>query len=137
MGFHGNQFRLNFVFTTDKLERQIPGEPSFSSVKINVTNVHMAEASIFVLSRCLSDSVSLCLCVCGPYQSAAVGVLTLNSSLSVLPQELARQRQENGQLLKAQQDKDDLIGKLKEEIDLLNRVSVGEGLPRVEKVELG
>lgn len=57
VGFHGNQFRLNFVFTTDKLERQIPGEPSFSSVKINVTNVHMAEASIFVLALSLSVCV--------------------------------------------------------------------------------
>lgn len=38
-------------------------------------------------------------------------------------QELARERQENMRLLKAHQDKDDLIGKLKEEIDLLNRVS--------------
>ena len=38
-------------------------------------------------------------------------------------QELARERQENDRLLKAQEDKDDLIGKLKEEIDLLNRVS--------------
>lgn len=38
-------------------------------------------------------------------------------------QELARERQENIRLLKAHQDKDDLIGRLKEEIDLLNRVS--------------
>lgn len=38
-------------------------------------------------------------------------------------QELARERQENVRLLKAHQDKDDFIGKLKEEIDLLNRVS--------------
>lgn len=38
-------------------------------------------------------------------------------------QELARERQENIRLLKAHQDKDDLIGKLREEIDLLNRVS--------------
>lgn len=39
-------------------------------------------------------------------------------------QELARERQENVRLLKAHQDKDDLIEKLKEEIDLLNRVSL-------------
>ncbi|GLD48302.1 PRKC apoptosis WT1 regulator protein, partial [Lates japonicus] len=38
-----------------------------------------------------------------------------------LEKELARERQENARLLKAHQDKDDLIGKLKEEIDLLNR----------------
>lgn len=47
-------------------------------------------------------------------------------SMFILPvcfQELARERQENIRLLKAHQDKDDLIGKLKEEIDLLNRVS--------------
>lgn len=41
----------------------------------------------------------------------------------VCSQELARERQENLRLLKGHQDKDDLIGKLKEEIDLLNRVS--------------
>ncbi|XP_014063691.1 PRKC apoptosis WT1 regulator protein isoform X1 [Salmo salar] len=45
----------------------------------------------------------------------------LERRMEELEKELARQRQENGQLLKAQQDKDDLIGKLKEEIDLLNR----------------
>ncbi|KAM6984729.1 PRKC apoptosis WT1 regulator protein [Aplochiton taeniatus] len=38
-----------------------------------------------------------------------------------LLQELARERQENNRLLKAHQDKDDLIDKLREEIDLLNR----------------
>lgn len=38
-------------------------------------------------------------------------------------QELARERQENFRLLKAHQDKDDLIEKMREEIDLLNRVS--------------
>lgn len=38
-------------------------------------------------------------------------------------QELARERQQNLVLLKAHQDKDALIGKLKDEIDLLNRVS--------------
>ncbi|XP_020346503.1 PRKC apoptosis WT1 regulator protein-like isoform X2 [Oncorhynchus kisutch] len=45
----------------------------------------------------------------------------LERRMEELEKELARQRQENGQLLKAHQDKDDLIGKLKEEIDLLNR----------------
>ncbi|KAK6314728.1 hypothetical protein J4Q44_G00142570 [Coregonus suidteri] len=45
----------------------------------------------------------------------------LERRVEELEKELARQRQENGQLLKAHQDKDDLIGKLKEEIDLLNR----------------
>lgn len=47
----------------------------------------------------------------------------MHVSLIVFVQELARERQENMRLLKAHQDKDDLIGKLKEEIDLLNRVS--------------
>ncbi|XP_016349293.1 PRKC apoptosis WT1 regulator protein-like [Sinocyclocheilus anshuiensis] len=38
-----------------------------------------------------------------------------------LERELAAERQENSHLLKAHQDKDELIVKLKEEIDLLNR----------------
>ncbi|XP_012995661.1 PRKC apoptosis WT1 regulator protein [Esox lucius] len=45
----------------------------------------------------------------------------LERRIEELEKELARERQENGQLLKAHQDKDELIGKLKEEIDLLNR----------------
>ncbi|KAF4792430.1 pro-apoptotic WT1 regulator [Turdus rufiventris] len=36
-------------------------------------------------------------------------------------QELAKERQENARLIKMAQDKEELIGKLKEEIDLLNR----------------
>ncbi|KAM3587790.1 uncharacterized protein V6R79_013957 [Siganus canaliculatus] len=46
---------------------------------------------------------------------------SLEKRLEELEKELARERQETGRLLKAHQDKDDLIGKLKEEIDLLNR----------------
>ncbi|KAL7371353.1 hypothetical protein ABVT39_025399 [Epinephelus coioides] len=46
---------------------------------------------------------------------------SLEKRLEELEKELARERQENDRLLKAHQDKDDLIGKLKEEIDLLNR----------------
>lgn len=46
---------------------------------------------------------------------------SLEKRLEELEKELARERQENSRLLKAHQDKDDLIGKLKEEIDLLNR----------------
>ncbi|KAM7367264.1 hypothetical protein PAMP_015179 [Pampus punctatissimus] len=46
---------------------------------------------------------------------------SLEIRMEELEKELARERQENGRLLKAHQDKDDLIGKLKEEIDLLNR----------------
>ncbi|XP_070848661.1 PRKC apoptosis WT1 regulator protein [Chaetodon trifascialis] len=45
----------------------------------------------------------------------------LEKRMEELEKELARERQENVRLLKAHQDKDDLIGKLKEEIDLLNR----------------
>lgn len=50
-------------------------------------------------------------------------IIVLNRVRLCVFQELARERQENVRLLKAHQDKDDLIGKLKEEIDLLNRVS--------------
>ncbi|XP_022057445.1 PRKC apoptosis WT1 regulator protein [Acanthochromis polyacanthus] len=51
--------------------------------------------------------------------AAAAG--SLEKRMEELEKELARERQENARLLKAHQDKDDLIGKLKEEIDLLNR----------------
>ncbi|XP_010777004.1 transmembrane 6 superfamily member 1-like [Notothenia coriiceps] len=46
---------------------------------------------------------------------------TLVKRMEELEAELVRERQENERLLKAHEDKDDLIGKLKEEIDLLNR----------------
>ncbi|XP_056132317.1 PRKC apoptosis WT1 regulator protein isoform X2 [Lampris incognitus] len=46
---------------------------------------------------------------------------SLERRMEDMEKELARERQENARLLKAHQDKDDLIGKLKEEIDLLNR----------------
>ncbi|XP_029902037.1 PRKC apoptosis WT1 regulator protein [Myripristis murdjan] len=46
---------------------------------------------------------------------------SLERRMEELEKELAKERQENARLLKAHQDKDDLIGKLKEEIDLLNR----------------
>ncbi|XP_026002087.1 PRKC apoptosis WT1 regulator protein-like [Astatotilapia calliptera] len=46
---------------------------------------------------------------------------SLEKRIEDLERELARERQENARLLKAYQDKDDLIGKLKEEIDLLNQ----------------
>ncbi|XP_048010592.1 PRKC apoptosis WT1 regulator protein [Megalobrama amblycephala] len=45
----------------------------------------------------------------------------LERRMEELERELALERQENGRLLKAHQDKDELIIKLKEEIDLLNR----------------
>ncbi|KAM6895507.1 PRKC apoptosis WT1 regulator protein [Xenentodon cancila] len=51
----------------------------------------------------------------------AGGPGSLEKRLEELEKELAIERQENARLLKAHQDKDDLIGKLKEEIDLLNR----------------
>lgn len=46
---------------------------------------------------------------------------SLEKRMEELEKELARERQETARLLKAHQDKDDLIGKLREEIDLLNR----------------
>ncbi|MBN3288773.1 PAWR protein, partial [Polyodon spathula] len=45
----------------------------------------------------------------------------LEKIIEELERELAKERQESAQLLKAHQDKDELIEKLKEEIDLLNR----------------
>lgn len=48
-------------------------------------------------------------------------VAILEKRIEELEKELVGERQENAQLLKAHQEKDDLIGKLKEEIDLLNR----------------
>ncbi|XP_074554844.1 PRKC apoptosis WT1 regulator protein [Halichoeres trimaculatus] len=51
--------------------------------------------------------------------AAATG--SLERRIEELERELSRERQESARLLKAHQDKDDLIGKLKEEIDLLNR----------------
>lgn len=39
-------------------------------------------------------------------------------------QEVLRERQENLRLVRLMQDKEEMIGKLKEEIDLLNRVSI-------------
>ncbi|XP_015208347.2 PRKC apoptosis WT1 regulator protein [Lepisosteus oculatus] len=45
----------------------------------------------------------------------------LERRLEELERELAKERQENVRLLKIQQDKDEMIGKLREEIDLLNR----------------
>lgn len=54
-------------------------------------------------------------------RDVASAVANLEKRLEELEKELARERQENAQLLKAHQEKDDLIGKLKEEIDLLNR----------------
>nr|XP_029135874.1 PRKC apoptosis WT1 regulator protein isoform X1 [Labrus bergylta] len=50
----------------------------------------------------------------------AAATWSLENRMEELEKELARERQENARLLKAHQDKDDLIGKLKEEIDLLN-----------------
>ncbi|KAG5267659.1 hypothetical protein AALO_G00224170 [Alosa alosa] len=45
----------------------------------------------------------------------------LERRLEELEKELAAERQENARMFKAHQDKDELIAKLKEEIDLLNR----------------
>ncbi|NXA76158.1 PAWR protein, partial [Thryothorus ludovicianus] len=46
---------------------------------------------------------------------------TLEKRIEELERELAKERQENARLMKVVQDKEELIGKLKEEIDLLNR----------------
>uniref|UniRef100_A0A3Q0RXB4 PRKC, apoptosis, WT1, regulator n=1 Tax=Amphilophus citrinellus TaxID=61819 RepID=A0A3Q0RXB4_AMPCI len=46
---------------------------------------------------------------------------SLEKRIDELEKDLARERQENARLLRAYQDQDDLIEKLKEEIDLLNR----------------
>ncbi|NWZ61363.1 PAWR protein, partial [Acrocephalus arundinaceus] len=46
---------------------------------------------------------------------------TLEKRIEELERELAKERQENARLVKMAQDKEELIGKLKEEIDLLNR----------------
>ncbi|XP_051500147.1 PRKC apoptosis WT1 regulator protein [Apus apus] len=45
----------------------------------------------------------------------------LEKRIEELERELAKERQENSRLMKMSQDKEELIGKLKEEIDLLNR----------------
>ncbi|NXN86272.1 PAWR protein, partial [Bombycilla garrulus] len=45
----------------------------------------------------------------------------LEKRFEELERELAKERQENARLMKMMQDKEELIGKLKEEIDLLNR----------------
>ncbi|XP_010218455.1 PREDICTED: PRKC apoptosis WT1 regulator protein, partial [Tinamus guttatus] len=45
----------------------------------------------------------------------------LEKRIEELERELAKERQENVRLMKITQDKEELIGKLKEEIDLLNR----------------
>lgn len=45
----------------------------------------------------------------------------MEKRIEELERELAKERQENARLVKMTQDKEELIGKLKEEIDLLNR----------------
>ncbi|KFQ22585.1 PRKC apoptosis WT1 regulator protein, partial [Mesitornis unicolor] len=45
----------------------------------------------------------------------------LEKRIEELERELVKERQENARLMKMTQDKEELIGKLKEEIDLLNR----------------
>lgn len=54
-------------------------------------------------------------------RDGASAVASLEKRIEELEKELLRERQENVRLLKAHQEQDDLIGKLKEEIDLLNR----------------
>ncbi|XP_075285458.1 PRKC apoptosis WT1 regulator protein isoform X2 [Opisthocomus hoazin] len=52
---------------------------------------------------------------------SSVASNTLEKRIEELERELAKERQENVRLMKMTQDKEELIGKLKEEIDLLNR----------------
>ncbi|XP_061108171.1 PRKC apoptosis WT1 regulator protein [Conger conger] len=54
-------------------------------------------------------------------EGSAAAAGGLERKVEELEKELARERQESSRLLKAHEDKDDLIIKLKEEIDLLNR----------------
>ncbi|XP_063073223.1 PRKC apoptosis WT1 regulator protein [Engraulis encrasicolus] len=56
----------------------------------------------------------------GRHGSTGIGG-SLERRLEELEKELAAERQESSRLVKAHQDKDELIDKLKEEIDLLNR----------------
>ncbi|XP_066543277.1 PRKC apoptosis WT1 regulator protein [Amia ocellicauda] len=51
----------------------------------------------------------------------ALGSGALERRIEELERELAKERQENTRMLRAHQDKDEVIGKLREEIDLLNR----------------
>ncbi|TEA25770.1 hypothetical protein DBR06_SOUSAS1210053, partial [Sousa chinensis] len=46
---------------------------------------------------------------------------TLEKKIEDLEKEVVRERQENLRLVRLMQDKEEMIGKLKEEIDLLNR----------------
>ncbi|XP_010113647.1 PREDICTED: PRKC apoptosis WT1 regulator protein, partial [Chlamydotis macqueenii] len=55
------------------------------------------------------------------YSGSSVPSNTLEKRIEELERELAKERQENVRLMKMTQDKEELIGKLKEEIDLLNR----------------
>ncbi|XP_078423768.1 PRKC apoptosis WT1 regulator protein isoform X2 [Cetorhinus maximus] len=57
----------------------------------------------------------------GNTSSSSTFSSTLEKKLEECEKELAKERQENQKLVKLLQDRDDLIGKLKEEIDLLNR----------------
>uniref|UniRef100_A0A8B9ERB6 Pro-apoptotic WT1 regulator n=1 Tax=Anser cygnoides TaxID=8845 RepID=A0A8B9ERB6_ANSCY len=52
---------------------------------------------------------------------SSVPSTALEKRIEELERELAKERQENLRLMKMTQDKEELIGKLKEEIDLLNR----------------
>ncbi|XP_063165075.1 PRKC apoptosis WT1 regulator protein [Candoia aspera] len=50
-----------------------------------------------------------------------VSTISLEKKIEDLEKDLAKERQENLRLVRIAQDKEELIGKLKEEIDLLNR----------------
>ncbi|XP_019371335.1 PREDICTED: PRKC apoptosis WT1 regulator protein [Gavialis gangeticus] len=63
-------------------------------------------------SRCSRDANS---------SGSSVPNTVLEKRIEELERELAKEKQENVRLVKMTQDKEELIGKLKEEIDLLNR----------------
>ncbi|XP_019399477.1 PREDICTED: PRKC apoptosis WT1 regulator protein, partial [Crocodylus porosus] len=63
-------------------------------------------------SRCSRDANS---------SGSSVPNTVLEKRIEELERELAKEKQENVRLMKMTQDKEELIGKLKEEIDLLNR----------------
>lgn len=55
---------------------------------------------------------------------STINYFTNNKLCNYIYQEVLRERQENLRLVRLMQDKEEMIGKLQEEIDLLNRVSL-------------
>ncbi|KAF0029909.1 hypothetical protein F2P81_019014 [Scophthalmus maximus] len=98
------------------------------SRKRRAPSINLRRWDLFCVSRCLRlntvkpETVHVCAMSPGEYRRVYLIKSEATREMRLLfLRELSRERQENGRLVKAQQDKDDLIGKLKEEIDLLNR----------------